>query len=164
MSYKTGDKFVFELGERLDDGSFFGLWKIKGFDILTFSEKTLDRLGQLVNGVDQYSYTKGLEEAWELARKTVAEDDGIMALNEFTVHEAKALMEEWEKAKEIKVGDVLENYVEEQCVVTAVMEDYIDVVWCDGSVGDVKLKDLDASFTKTDRHIDLADLFSQIRG
>ena len=62
--YEKGDKFIIEI-----EGQIGNLYKIKGFNALVFDNNGLDRLGRLVQGVDQFSYQKGTADAWELARK-----------------------------------------------------------------------------------------------
>ena len=108
-NYKTGDKFVIELGEQVGD-----LWKIKGFTALAFDANWLNRLSPLE---DQNSRKKGQEEAWELIKKMrhdmkkndVEEAFGVPIpdtwnhvayINEFfTYAEAAAKVEAWEQKK-----------------------------------------------------------------
>lgn len=117
-NYKTGDKFIIELGEQVGN-----LFKVKGFNALVFDEHGLNKLGQLVQGVDQFSYRKGAEkgaeEAWELATKIVvlscnggfsgdemreifnSASPGLIMKNHGYAR-AKAMVEAWEKAKKAK--------------------------------------------------------------
>lgn len=69
--YKKGDKFVIEIDRVfLDDARDTVLYAIQGFDALVFDRYGLDRLSQLVNGVDKFSehrgygrgYSEGIEE------------------------------------------------------------------------------------------------------
>lgn len=69
--YKKGDKFVIEIDRVfLDDAGDAVLYAIQGFDALVFDRYGLDRLSQLVNGVDKFSehrgygrgYSEGIEE------------------------------------------------------------------------------------------------------
>ena len=74
--------------------------------------------------IEQKTYEQGLADAWELAKKVIlATDDGGISLNDiteifgsayyamrdFTYEEALAKIEAYEKEKEIKVGDVVED-------------------------------------------------------
>lgn len=111
-NYKTGDKFIIELGEQVGD-----LWKIKGFRALVFDENGLKKLSQFVQDEDEYSRTKGQEEAWELFKKMrhcmktndteeafeIAIPYGwnhVGYINEYyTYEEAHAKVEAWEKKK-----------------------------------------------------------------
>lgn len=79
MSYKTGDKFVIEIEEIGN-----GLYRAKPFKTLVFDEYGLDQLGQLVNGVDTFSYNKGMEEALEMVGKVhyMNADDRIEAFGD----------------------------------------------------------------------------------
>lgn len=63
--YKAGDKFIVEIEEGHN-----GYYKIKEL-ALCVPKEALDRMGQLVQCVEQYSRTKGQEEAWELAQRLV---------------------------------------------------------------------------------------------
>ena len=65
--YNKGDKFIIELDEQ--DEQIGNLWRIKGFNALVFDDFVLDRLGQLVHGVDQFSYNKGADDAWERVKQ-----------------------------------------------------------------------------------------------
>lgn len=109
--YNKGDKFIIELDEQ--DEQMGNLWRIKGFNALVFDDFGLDRLGQLVHGVDQFSYNKGADDAWELVKKLFdMEREGTIKdafVGEFTdTHSvlgwlpykaAKEKVEAWEKEK-----------------------------------------------------------------
>lgn len=58
--YKKGDKFVIEIDNVIVDekGTVF-LYTIKGFNALVFDQYGLDKLSQLVNGVDTFSENRG---------------------------------------------------------------------------------------------------------
>lgn len=64
MKYNVGDKFVIEIEKKIEEA---GLYKIKGFKSLVFDDYGLDQIGQMVKGVDQFAYNKGLEDAWKIA-------------------------------------------------------------------------------------------------
>lgn len=61
--YKAGDKFIVEIEEGHN-----GYYKIKELSLCVPTE-TLDHMSQLVQCVEQYSRTKGQEEAWELIQR-----------------------------------------------------------------------------------------------
>ena len=66
MKYNKGDKFVIEIEKKIEEA---GLYKIKGFKTLVFDDYGLDQIGKLVRGVDQFSYNKGMEDAWMMSQK-----------------------------------------------------------------------------------------------
>ena len=104
-NYKTGDKFIIELGEQVGD-----LWKIKGFRTLVFDVNGLEKLRRHLPGEDPFSRTKGQQEAWELAQKIrkMATDEWYAVFGRGNLHaiiegltyaEAAAKVEAWEKKK-----------------------------------------------------------------
>ncbi len=115
--YKPGDKFVIEIDEQVGN-----LYKIKGFNTLVFDDFGLDRLGQLVQGVDQYSRCLGQREAWELVCKLFDMEqkghiemafDGqhsnvYSVLGWNTYKEAAQRVVNWEKVTEVQIGDIFE--------------------------------------------------------
>lgn len=64
MKYNKGDKFVIEIEQKIEEA---GLYKIKGFKSLVFDDYGLNQIGQMVRGVDQFAYNKGLADAWKIA-------------------------------------------------------------------------------------------------
>ena len=166
--YKKGDKFIIELGEQVGD-----LWRIKGFNALVFDDFELDRLGQLVHGVDQFSYNKGADDAWELVKKlfNMERESAIAdAFNyEFTnthgvlgwlSYKAAAKVEAWEKEKsEIRVGDVVKLICNGRCgVVTKFTENFYYGFTSDST----PFQWLKIDCTKTGRHIDIEAVLAQI--
>lgn len=170
--YKKGDKFIIELGEQVGD-----LWRIKGFNALVFDDFGLDRLGQLVHGVDQFSYNKGADDAWELAQRIVLEpdeggfsarelkeifgySDWLAPFEKFSYTAAAEKVEAWEKEKsEIRVGDVVltdEGYIG---VVTYMRDNYVDGMRSNG----VAFSSRKSDCTKTGRHIDIEAVLAQIK-
>ena len=168
--YNKGDKFIIELDEQMGN-----LWRVKGFSTLVFDDFGLDRLGQLVQGVDQYSRMKGQQEAWELAQRfvngphvgglTTAQvreifDEGIYgAIANTTYAEAAAKVEAWEKEKEIQVGDVVKHrngmpgcvWGMSGKLVRGVTSDMQTFSW------------FKSDCTKTGRHIDIEAVLDQIK-
>ena len=166
--YNKGDKFIIELDEQVGD-----LWKIKGFNALVFDDFGLDRLGQLVHGVDQFSYQKGTADAWELARKietvyTVEELTemfgnpavAVNVLGNCAYSIAAEKVEAWEKEKsEIRVGDVVLTDGGYIGVVTYMRDNYVDGIRSNG----VAFSSRKSDCTKTGRHIDIEAVLDQIK-
>lgn len=147
-NYKSGDKFVIELGEQVGN-----LWKIKGFNALVFDNNGLDRLGRLVQGVDQFSYNKGANDAWKLLGRMYFEltggelkeifkrNDCVRAFDEVLKNEtyqfAAAKVEAWEKKKEaekIKPGDVVDVYGAGLALVVGTDDCGAHVMFSDGKI------------------------------
>ena len=117
----------------------------------------------------------GQNEAWELARKIILNNgysvhdlyeifgyaDSQTLMKNHTQPEAAAKVTEWEKAKEIKDGDVLEGIYDNnlKCIVTNLYTDNIAyLIFDDGTAG---FHELD-NFKKTGRHIDIDSFLKQI--
>ena len=119
------------------------------------------------------AFNQGTEAAWELARKIVIQNgysshdlyeifesnDLQLVLEEYTYPEAAAKVAEWEKVKEIKVGDVVSH------------EEKYGVVISEGTICFRGFTDDGTPFewykercTKTGRHIDIDSFFKQIGG
>lgn len=115
------------------------------------------------------------EEAWKIAKKILlypdhggfnsAELEEIFGrtehLWELTPQEAKAKIEAWEAAKEIKVGDVVTVSVYEGIVTRDVDKyGYCSLLFVDGDIGYYQR----SSLKKTGRHIDIEGILKQIGG
>ena len=154
--YKVGDKFVIEI-ESIKKGLPYP-YIMKNSE--PYDDCGLDNLPQLVNGVDMYSYNKGMEDAWELMKKineprTVSENLEVfktLGVSEFyqvfellTPQEAKVKFEAWEKSKVgIEVGDLVyvTNAKRGNGIVSRVDGDWCTVIWVDGSSGNWFINDL----------------------
>lgn len=118
------------------------------------------------------TYADGLSDAWELAKKIDLFDNeertkifGYLTSEyikeHYTVQEALAKIEAYEKEKEIKVGDVVviddENFLVTKVTKTA------PTITIDGmrSDGDIICYS-DRQFKKTGKHIDIESLLRQI--
>lgn len=170
--YNKGDKFIIELDEQMGN-----LWRIKGFNALVFDDFGLDRLGQLVQGVDQFSYNKGAENAWELAQRIAKEPScggftaeelidifGYVsceyAIRRHSYSEAAAKVEAWENGKsELRVGDVVLTDEGHIGVVTDMSDNYVDGIRSNG----VAFSSRKSDCTKTGRHIDIEAVLAQIK-
>ena len=114
------------------------------------------------------TYTDGLNDAWELAKKilNMKMDVAVEAfdctrisdvMEKFTPEEALAKIEAYEKEKEIKVGDVVLDDGDKG-IVTRSGNNYVYILWFDGSCGNYEPSKL----KKTDLHIDIEGLLRQI--
>lgn len=126
------------------------------------------------NAEEPKTYTQGLADAWELARKIVLDKDrgGFSCselesifdtvypsdiLEKLSYEEVLAKIEAYEKEREIKVGDVV-KVDELACVVTAVYKDSADVLFKDGTCENSSKIYIE----KTGKHIDIEPLLRQI--
>ena len=122
---------------------------------------------------------EGAETAWELARKIfdmetndiedifITEDAWNLGtvLNNYTYQEAAAKVAEWEKIKEIKVGDILEDRDEgNKVIVTSLKGRVICLLWDDGRIGTTYVELAKGIFRNTGRHIDIDSFLKQIGG
>ena len=120
---------------------------------------------------------EGQNEAWELVRKIfdmetndiedifIKEDAWNLGtvLNNYTYQEAAAKVAEWEKIKEIKVGDILEDRDEgNKVIVTSLKGRVICLLWDDGRIGTTYVELAKGIFRNTGRHIDIDSFLKQI--
>lgn len=119
-------------------------------------------------------YNKGLNDAWELAKKIVkspnkggykanelAEIFGISdkpVLDAYTPQEALAKVKEYEERNEIKVGDVVKYRCNgcSESIITGVVGDIVYRLFRDGSCGNYMCKE---DLEKTGKHFDSIDEF-----
>lgn len=118
------------------------------------------------------SYAKGLKDTWELAKKIYEmkskEFDEVFGNVHYadmfyccTPQEALAKLETYEKAKEIKVGDVVESINTGRIgVITKTDENGKYVMFSDGTSGMFAHDDI----RKTNKHIDITSVLEQLRG
>lgn len=123
-------------------------------------------------------YEEGINVGWELARKIwLPESKGGMNADtvkdifgcdyyeiagKYTVKEALAKMEAYEKAKdEIKIGDVVyaDDEPDSYGIVTGIFYDEIYVLWYDGSCGEEYSRE---EIHKTGRTVNIADILKEI--
>ena len=129
------------------------------------------------------AYNKGLNDAWELARKIVLPmDEGgytadelrnifskntyMAAMRDFTPQEALAKVKAYEDERnEIKVGDVVKLksvYAEGEGIVTKITETNICLLYKNGNCNNNKCSSnssIDRYFEKTGKHFDSIDEF-----
>lgn len=167
--YKIGDKVYLEceVSDEDKDNTYelkYRNWR--GDEKFTYFVKV-----DVLHTVDE-SYNKGLNDAWELAKKIVkspnkggykanelAEIFGISdkpVLDAYTPQEALAKVKEYKERDGIKVGDVvkLRNYHIES-IVTRVNGDTIYRLFSDGSCDSIGKEDL----VRTGKHFDSIDEF-----
>lgn len=168
--YNVGDKFILRIIKddtmEIDTNSYY----ITN-DGRLLEESELDKLQKYEEVQIPYSeaYNKGLNDAWELAKKIYEmkskEFDEVFrdvhyvdVFYHFTPQEALAKLEAYEKSKEIKVGDIVCNDdVMENGIVTYIADDEVFMLYDDGSCGLVK-----GNLTKTGKHIDIQSVLKQI--
>ena len=191
-------KYIIEIEEKplcvfdKDTQTFFPrLWRVKGFNSLVLDEEGLSRLEELnsdyinehFGDLQDTAYQRGLDDAWEAARKlfpSMADSDiekafpiewnngGFNALMNLQPQEAieklKAYEEKQKADDEIKVGDEV-NWLGDCFVVTRIfqprnMKEQCDGIDDDGCVyHDVLMDDLE----KTGRHFDIASILEDMR-
>ena len=180
--YNVGDKFTIEIKELINGSNDKMLYKSDCYSII-FSEEQLDKLQKYEEVQIPYSeaYNKGLEDgrndAWKLANKiadtlTTSERARIFnyvvggitvvdILRDFAPQEALAKLEAYEKANEIKVGDVVTVCGEKGIVVGYLcgLEEY--EVWMDGYGRPQRI--CKNEIKKTGKHIDIQSVLEQIK-
>jgi len=120
------------------------------------------------------SYNKGLNDAWELARKIVLPMDKggytadelrnifskntyMAAMSDFTPQEALAKVKEYEERNKFSVGDVIKlKGTTHEAILTRVTETNICFLFRDGSCGSFSAKE---DFEKTGEHFASIDEF-----
>ena len=135
---------------------------------------------KMIDAMSENAYNKGLNDAWELAKKiayinSTSERNKIfgyetlsMIVDKYTPQEAIAKLKEYEDAQKIEVGDVVfcwaltefddrenkENYG----VVTGIYNDHYEILMKNGDTTGFKLKECE----KTGKHIDIKAILEQI--
>lgn len=128
------------------------------------------------------AFNQGAETAWELARKIVSDiyHDGYnldelkeifdspcySEIFDLGYTKAAAKVAEWEKAKEIKVGDVYMSRVGNYFVIYDIDHEkgIAKILWSDLSNSARELDDIKEYYIKTGRHIDIDSFLKQIGG
>ena len=144
--------------------------------LLAENEKLKAENGNVIWEIEQ-AFDRGCNAAWELARKIfdmetndiedifIKEDAWNLGtvLNNYTYQEAAAKVAEWEKIKEIKVGDILEDRDEgNKVIVTSLKGRVICLLWDDGRIGTTYVELAKGIFRNTGRHIDIDGFLKQI--
>ena len=173
--YKVGDKVVLTVSD-VNEKAYYPYYMFNNNNSNLWISST-DKYSEPLSAYIEQARAEGQNEAWELVRKIfdmetndiedifIKEDAWNLGtvLNNYTYQEAAAKVAEWEKIKEIKVGDILEDtYVSKvKCVVTSLYPDNIACsIFGDGTTGMHELN----NFKKTGRHIDIDSFLKQIRG
>ena len=144
--------------------------------LLAENEKLKAENGNVIWEIEQ-AFDRGCNEAWELVRKIfdmetndiedifIKEDAWNLGtvLNNYTYQEAAAKVAEWEKIKEIKVGDILEDRDEgNKVIVTSLKGRVICLLWDDGRIGTTYVELAKGIFRNTGHHIDIDGFLKQI--
>ena len=193
-------KYIIEIEEKplcvfdKDTQTFFPrLWRVKGFNSLVFDEDGLSRLEVLnsdyinehFSDLQDTAYQRGLDDAWEAARKianmwTRIGNDELLAIfgiterighstirslfEKQTANEAMLELEAYEekqKADEkIKVGDEVKSSAGWTAVVIKIDDDDL---WLMDSSGAVASYSDTSRFSKTGRHFDIASILEDMK-
>ena len=169
MKYKVGDKVLIE-GKinKIEYGlDFLVDVDVDGKNIIINEEKIITK-----------TYSDGLNDAWELARKIVLKaemggicyddfkkifgvGDHVTVLRTLSPQEALAKIEAYEVSQQIQVGDVVKSKDSElEFIVTAINGISVQGVARNGDVYNTERKHIE----KTGRHIDISSILEQIRG
>lgn len=168
-SANVGDRFIIEIGAiadvqglGADNDNIDTLYKVKGFNSLVFDDNGIKKLAKAKDLKDEVeeAYKKGLNDAWEAARKICAgrfagKIDTGHILN-FTATEALDKIKAYEEEKsKISVGDEI-DIDDIRAVVTCVDEenDRVFVLYVDGYIDEIEEIDENVKPAKTGRHFD----------
>lgn len=169
--YKVGDKFITEI---IAIEPY--MLKLKnGGDWIAY-EDFLDQLQPM-----EAEAAMTAEEAWETAKQILFKEElstsmleeifgtrnHFAIMRDFTPQEAKAKIEAWKKQKEeVKVGDVLKDFIGQFCIVTSVHDNLhqVSLLWKSGVVSTRSKDEIRESYEKTGEHIDLDAIFEQLGG
>lgn len=177
--FKSGDKVLAEV-------CVVGVARVQGEKryIVTDNDKyaaeTLAIKKDKVHIIPTKTYEDGLREAWDMAKRIVfyekrggfstSQLEEIFGTSDFddildnhTAQEAVAKIAEWEKMREVQVGDVVRDLFKDRTAVVSYVYNYDSkcyVIFGDGSGGKYEKKD----FVKTGRTIDITALLAQIGG
>ena len=172
--YKVGDKIVLTVTSTNEMGCL-PCYVLN--DDLILSKQDIDKYTEPLSTYTEQARADGAETAWELARKIfdmetndiedifITEDAWNLGtvLNNYTYAEAAAKVAEWEKVKEIKVGDILEDRDEgNKVIVTNLKGQVICILWDDGRIGTTYIESAKGIFRNTGRHIDIDSFLKQI--
>ena len=178
--YHKGDKFIVEIKEVMnsDNGTLYR----SNFKTLTFDDNGLDKLQKYNEDMIPYdvAYNKGLEDAWELAKKIASNpSEGGFSIKElikifesslikdifkkYSAQEALAKLEAYENEQaDIKVGDVVVHLDTKGVVLDFIdsTDDEMVVLNENGCVEEWK----HSQCKKTGKHIDIQSVLEQIGG
>ena len=169
--YKVGDKVVLTVSD-VNEKAYYPYYMFNNNNSNLWISST-DKYSEPLSAYIEQARAEGQNEAWGLVRKIfdmetndiedifIKEDAWNLGtvLNNYTYQEAAAKVAEWEKIKEIKVGDVVSH------------EEKYGVVISEGTICFRGFTDDGTPFewykercTKTGRHIDIDSFLKQIRG
>ena len=171
--YKVGDKVILTVTSTNEMGCL-PCYVLN--DDLILSKQDIDKYAEPLATYIEQARADGTETAWELAKKcmlmTDRERETIFGsghnalygvLTYFDYKHAAAKLAEWEKIKEIKVGDILEDRDEgNKVIVTSLKGRVICLLWDDGRIGTTYVELAKGIFRNTGRHIDVDSFLKQI--
>ena len=167
------------------------LWRVKGFNSLVFDEEGLSRLEELnsdyinehFGDLQDTAYQRGLDDAWEAARKIVlSPDEGGTSLltifaifgvgsmqrvfRSYSASEAIAKLKAYEEKQaddKIEAGDEVKRKLasenDSRGIVTKEWGDIYYIMWSDGSSG----KWYKDHIVKTGRHFDIDKILEEMK-
>ena len=184
--YKVGDKVVLTVSD-VNEKAYYSYYVFNNNDLILWEPSTdkyaeplsayTEPLEAKIRRQIEQAFDRGCNAAWELARKIfdmetndiedifIKEDAWNLGtvLNNYTYQEAAAKVAEWEKIKEIKVGDILEDRDEgNKVIVTSLKGRVICLLWDDGRIGTTYVELAKGIFRNTGRHIDVDSFLKQI--
>ena len=186
-------KYIIEIEEKplcvfdKDTQTYFPrLWRVKGFNSLVLDEDGLSRLEELnsdyinehYSSLQDDAYQRGLNDAWEAARKIVCDESFDwntllhifdsrsfeIIFRNFSASEAVAKLKAYEEKQDdkIEVGDEV-KWHSNVVVVTRLYKDGV-LDWCDGISKDGRaFHVLAENVRKTGRHFDIASILEDMR-
>ena len=173
--YKVGDKVILTVSD-VNEKAYYPYYMFNNNNSNLWISST-DKYSEPLSAYIEQARAEGQNEAWELVRKIfdmetndiedifIKEDAWNLGtvLNNYTYQEAAAKVAEWEKIKEIKVGDILEDRDEgNKVIVTSLKGRVICLLWDDGRIGTTYVELAKGIFRNTGRHIDIDSFLKQI--
>lgn len=155
-----------EILNEIDDTlAFFRSAKVKVGETLTHARNVVAKKGS------EEAYNKGLEDAWELASKIshytsyslldrFEAVEAMCVFDEYTYQEALAKLEAYEKANEIKVGDVVEYCTDNEKAVVLAIEGRELKTLTESTKCEMWFRE---NVKKTGKHIDIQSILEQIK-
>lgn len=180
--YSIGDKFVVEIKGMEDE-----LYRVSEDRQDITKEETLDKFDRLdceyVNehfgDLQDFAYEKGKEDTWSLARRISGNSQDSFCVSElikifntmqrdkiykdFTVNQAMARVERYEKNKEIRAGDIVSTE-EGEAIVTAIGDRCLNLVLVQSGIVKQVCRGSSYVKNKTGRSIDIYNLLKEAAG
>ena len=159
------------------------LWRVKGFNSLVFDEDGLSRLEELnsdyinehFGDLQDTAYQRGLNDAWEAAKKIVEMTDppywevfdeykndlfGKVTASE-AIEKLKAYEEKQKADEDVKRGDILRNKTNGLTYIVTLASDYGYVLL--GNDGNCATTCITNTFEKTGKHFDIDKILEEMQ-